>query len=231
MDESRSARAAQGPAKELVSVVAVHGLWMRGASMAALQRRLAPRGMRVWSFNYHSVTKSLDENAAALAEFIARTPGRTVHLIGHSLGGVLIRAALPRVALERVGRVVCLGSPLRGSRTAARLTRLPGGRWVIGKSLAELNDRGGFQEWGTPVEVGSIAGHIPLGFGRLLGPFREPNDGTVAVAETKLQGLTDHVVLPVSHVALLWSTQVADQVEYFLVHGRFASLSSAAPRT
>jgi hypothetical protein len=55
----------------------------------------------------------------------------------------------------------------------------------------------------------------------LLGPFPEPNDGTVAVAETVIAGLTDHVVLPVSHVALLWSAQVAAQVEQFLQHGRF----------
>lgn len=221
MDESRGAAAPQGHPSSVTSVVTVHGLWMRGASMAALKRRLEPLGLRVASFGYHSVTRSLADNAAALADFIERMPGDRVHLIGHSLGGVLIRDALARSALQRIGRVVCLGSPLRGSRTAARLARLPGGRAAIGKCLAEHNDRGGFQSWGTPVEVGSIAGRVPLGFGRLLGPFPEPNDGTVAVAETTVEGLRDHVVLPVSHVALLWSTLVAEQVEYFLVHGRF----------
>ena len=57
--------------------------------------------------------------------------------------------------------------------------------------------------------------------GRLLGPFREPNDGTVAVAETAIAGVTDHIVLPVAHMALLWSTAVAAQTEHFLLHGRF----------
>lgn len=221
MDESRGAAAPQGHSSSVSSVVTVHGLWMRGASMAALQRRLAPHGLRVVSFGYHSVTRSLADNAAALAEFIERTPGEHVHLIGHSLGGVLIRDALVRCPLQRIGRVVCLGSPLRGSRTAARLARLPGGRAVIGKCLAEHNDRGGFQSWGTPVDVGSIAGRVPLGFGRLLGSFPEPNDGTVAVAETTVEGLRDHVVLPVSHVALLWSTLVAEQALHFIVHGHF----------
>jgi hypothetical protein len=144
-----------------------------------------------------------------------------VHVVAHSLGGVLMRTLLERAVPARLGRVVCLGSPLRGSRTAARLARLPGGRWAIGKSLAELNARGGFDSWGAGVEVGSIAGRVPLGVGRLLGPFPEPNDGTVAVAETKLDGARDHVVLPVAHVALLWSTKVADEVEHFLLHGRF----------
>jgi pimeloyl-ACP methyl ester carboxylesterase len=189
--------------------------------MALLRRRLEPQGFRVYEFSYRSVTCSLAENAAALAAFVAATPGDTVHLIGHSLGGVVIREMLEsRVA--RVGRVVCLGSPLRGSRTGARLARLPGGRHAIGKCIAELNTRGGFTAWAEGVEVGSIAGRIPLGLGRLCGPFPEPNDGTVAVAETRIEGLRDHVVLPVSHFALLWSKSVADQAAHFLLHGRFA---------
>lgn len=121
----------------------------------------------------------------------------------------------------RLGRVVCLGSPLRGSRTAARLARWPGGARLVGRCLSDVQARGGFNAWREGVEVGSIAGRIPLGVGRLLGPFPETNDGTVAVAETTIVGLTDHVVLPVSHVALLWSAQVAAQVGHFLEHGRF----------
>jgi hypothetical protein len=123
--------------------------------------------------------------------------------------------------LARLGRVVCLGAPLRGSRTAARLARVPGGRRLIGRCLAEVNACGGFKSWRAGVEVGGIAGRIPLGVGRLLGPFPEPNDGTVAVAETVIAGLADHIVLPVSHVALLWSERVAAQTAHFLAHGRF----------
>jgi pimeloyl-ACP methyl ester carboxylesterase len=194
---------------------------MRGASMLAVKRRLEARGYGVFAFNYPSVRGSLEANAAALATFLDSVPGDVVHLVGHSLGGVLIRTTLERGVPARLGRVVCLGSPLRGSRTAARLARLPGGRWLIGKTLLEHNARGGFDTWSPAVEVGSIAGRVPLGVGRLLGPFPEPNDGTVAVEETRVVGLRDHVVLPVSHVALLWSAQVAEQLEHFLANGRF----------
>ena len=159
--------------------------------------------------------------AAALAAYLDGVRGDTVHLVGHSLGGVLICAMLESRLPARLGRVVCLGSPLRGSRTAARLARWPGGPRLIGRCLADVHARGGFDAWRAGVEVGSIAGRIPLGVGRLLGPFREPNDGTVAVAETVIAGLADHVVLPVSHVALLWSAQVAAQMAHFLEHGRF----------
>ena len=208
----------------MISVVTVHGLWMRGAAMSLLRRRLEPHGFQIYEFTYPSVTGSLRANAAALAAFVAATPGHTVHLIGHSLGGVVIREMLESrdPHLARVGRVVCLGSPLRGSRTAARLARLPGGRRAIGTCIAELNARGGFTAWVPGSEAGSIAGRVPLGLGRLFGPFPEPNDGTVAVAETRVDG-ADHVVLPVSHFAFLWSKRVAEQTEHFLLHGRFAA--------
>jgi pimeloyl-ACP methyl ester carboxylesterase len=211
----------------VISVVTVHGLWMRGQSMAVLGRRLAPHGFAFHHFGYRTVAGSLAEGVAALSAYVDAVPGDTVHLVGHSLGGVLICALLEQRLPARIGRVVCLGSPLRGSRTAQRLARWPGGRRLIGRCLADVHARGGFTSCRADVEVGSIAGRVPLGVGRLLGPFREPNDGTVAVAETIVDGLADHVVLPVSHVALLWSARVARQAERFLVHGRFHHEPSA----
>jgi pimeloyl-ACP methyl ester carboxylesterase len=210
----------------VISVVTVHGLWMRGTAMASLQRSLAARGFEPHSFSYRSITQSLADCTAALGKFIAEVPGDRVHLVGHSLGGVLICAMLETQLPARIGRVVCLGSPLRGSRTAARLLRWPGGRRLIGRCLTDVNACGGVDACRADVEVGSIAGRLPFGVGRLLGPFSEPNDGTVAVAETVVAGLTDHVVLPVSHVALLWSARVATQVEHFLDHGRFRHAAS-----
>jgi pimeloyl-ACP methyl ester carboxylesterase len=203
------------------SIVTVHGLWMRGAAMGALRRRLEPLGFTVHEFTYPSITSSLAESADALGAFVDRVPGETVHVVGHSLGGVLICALLERSLPRRIGRVVCLGSPLKGSKTAARLMCWPGGRRLVGKCLVDVQARGGFEAWRSGVEVGGIAGRLPIGVGRLLGPFPEPNDGTVAVGETLIAGLKDHIVLPVSHVALLWSARVAAQVEHFLEQGRF----------
>jgi pimeloyl-ACP methyl ester carboxylesterase len=205
----------------VISVVTVHGLWMRGAAMGALRGRVAPNGFAFHHFSYPSVVGTLATCAAALAEYVDGVRGDTVHLVGHSLGGVLIRAMLESHIPTRIGRVVCLGAPLRGSRTAARLARWPGGGRLIGRCLAEVNACGGYDAWRAGVEAGSIAGSMPFGVGRLLGPFREPNDGTVAVAETEIAGLADHIVLPVSHVALLWSQRVAAQTAHFLEHGRF----------
>jgi len=92
---------------------------------------------------------------------------------------------------------------------------------LIGRSLADLLARGGFDAWRARSEVGIIAGRVPIGFGRLFGRFGEPNDGTVAIAETRLADAHDHIVLPVAHMALLWSSEVARQVDSFLRQGKF----------
>ena len=127
-------------------------------------------------------------NARALAEYVDGIACERIHLVGHSLGGVLIRAMLDQYVPPNLGRVVCLGSPLRGSVTAARLARWPGGARIIGRCMADLRRCGGFDAWPPHVEAGGIAGDLPFGVGRLFGPFAEPNDGTVAVAETKVAG-------------------------------------------
>jgi pimeloyl-ACP methyl ester carboxylesterase len=194
---------------------------MHVGSMVVLQHRLESHGFSVRAFGYPSVTHTLEDNAAALAEFIDQVSGSTVHLVAHSLGGALIRTMLERAIPARLGRVVMLGSPLRGSRIGARTARLPGGRRIVGRSILDLNDRGGFADWIPGVPAGCIAGRLPLGAGWLVGGFLEANDGTVAVAETKVPGLADHIVLPVSHFALLWSKRVSEQARHFLEHGRF----------
>ena len=205
----------------MTTVVTLHGLWMRPGAMIILQRRLRAAGFDVQGFGYPTVHQSLEANGAALAQFVERLPGDTVHLVAHSLGGVVIRAMLEQRTPARLGRVVMLGSPLRGSQIGARVARLPGGRRIIGRSVIELNARGGFSSWVSGVQAGAIAGRVPFGTGWLVGGIYEANDGTVAVAETLVPGLSDHIVLPVTHFALPWSKRVSDQTEHFLLHGRF----------
>ncbi|HLF11354.1 MAG TPA: alpha/beta hydrolase, partial [Gammaproteobacteria bacterium] len=125
------------------SVVVVHGLWMPGTETLLMRRRLEAAGFATRLFRYRSVAHGLRANALRLAEFLAGLRDETVHLVGHSLGGVLILETLAGHPVACSGRVVCLGSPLTGSRTAAVLAGLPGGRWFIGKSMRDLLDRRG----------------------------------------------------------------------------------------
>jgi hypothetical protein len=70
--------------------------------------------------------------------------------------------------------------------------------------------------------VGVIAGTLAVGLGVVIENLPQPNDGTVAVDETRLPGIKDHLELPVSHTGLLVSATVASQTAYFLRHGAFA---------
>jgi hypothetical protein len=69
--------------------------------------------------------------------------------------------------------------------------------------------------------VGVIAGSMPVGIGHIAGKFGEPNDGTVAVSETRLDGARDHMVMEVTHMGLTTSRNVADQIGAFLRRGEF----------
>lgn len=203
------------------SVIVVHGVWMPGTETILLRRRLDARGFHCHLFRYHSLAADLDQNATQLARFVEDVPGDTVHFVGHSLGGVVILWMLQRNPPQRLGRVVCLGAPLNGSATARTLEAHPGTRAAVGKSLAELTALGGLSAWTGESPLGIIAGEASLGVGKLVARLPRPNDGTVSVEETRLAGAIDHIVMPASHMSLLWSKPVADQVAHFLVHGRF----------
>ena len=123
--------------------------------------------------------------------------------------------------LHRPGRVVLLGSPFAGSNAAARLEASRIGTALLGRSIREwLLDRP--QAWSGPRELGVIAGCGRIGMGRIIAPdLARPNDGVVAVAETRVPGAADHLVLPVSHTAMLASRRVAEESAHFLRNGRF----------
>lgn len=205
------------------TLVLVHGLWMTGMESGLLRTRLQDNyGFLTRQYSYHSVEVGLDDNVRLLAEFIGDAPGDTLHLVGHSLGGLLALHLLERHPLERPGRVVCLGSPLRGSSAARAMATLPFGEEILGATIRDAVLNGSMKEWRGAREVGVIAGTLAAGLGLVLENLPGPNDGTVAVEETRLPGIKDHLEVAVSHTGLLVSEVVASQTAYFLRHGEFA---------
>ncbi len=69
-----------------------------------------------------------------------------------------------------------------------------------------------------------------MGTGQFFAHFDEDNDGTVGVSETRIPGLADHLVLPHSHMGMLFAADVAAQVAHFLRNGRFIPASLATMR-
>jgi pimeloyl-ACP methyl ester carboxylesterase len=202
------------------AVVLLHGLWMRGFTLTMLRRRLEREGYRVELFDYASVLSGPDVGVARLLHRARTLKSEQIHFVGHSLGGLIVLQALQREPELTRGHVVCLGSPLRGSAVARGVARLPGGSFVIGKSLGVLRD--GVDRWQGSQPVGSIAGRLPIGLGFAIGSLSSPHDGTVSVAETELPGLTDHCIVPATHTGLLFSEQAAAQAIAFLRTARFA---------
>ena len=208
------------------AVICVHGYLSHGAGMYLIKRRLEREyGMQVSLFSYPSVRGTLDENAAALAVFIRERQVDVAHIIGHSLGGVL---ALRMHASNQdflPGRVVCLGSPLAGSRAASFMNELVWAEEIIGKSLPDAVFDQTANDWAAHVaehrDIGVVAGNVPLGFGRFVAKFDEDNDGTIGVSETRFDAAKDHLIMPVSHKGMLVSADVADQAAAFIKRGEF----------
>jgi pimeloyl-ACP methyl ester carboxylesterase len=204
------------------AVVYVHGLWMTGLESMWLRHRLeSERGYRLQVFHYASVQAPLAGILAALRDTIAAVEAPSVHLLGHSLGGLLIQRCLERYPMSQPGRVVFLGTPAAGSRAARRFAQSGWGRHLLGPASTEelLGEHSG--RWDIGRELGIIAGTMALGFGRLLVEFDEDSDGTVAVSETRLEGAAGFLTLPVTHSGMLLSAQVAREAGSFLEYGRF----------
>lgn len=200
-------------------ILLLHGLWMRGFTLLPLKRRLAAAGYIVHIGDYASVTRGVDDSVARLVECARRWRAPRLHLIGHSLGGLIALKMLQQAPDLRYGNVVCLGTPLRGSAAARGLAKLPGGRRFLGKNHHVLQQ--GLPEWRSPYPLGMIAGRVPVGIGALLAPIALPHDGTVSLAETEWPGLTDHCVVSSTHTGLVFSRHVADQIIAFLQNARF----------
>ena len=208
------------------NIICLHGIWMPGVELMFLKHRLqSQHGFQCEMFTYPSVNGTLDENAQLLADFVLKQNFEEVHLIGHSLGGVLALRMLAMHSEMPVARVICLGSPLCGSRAATVLRAHDLGKVILGKTLSEGVVEESASDWATDAttqhEVGIIAGTISLGIGRIVTKFEGENDGTVAVAETRLPGAKDHIRLPVTHTGLVMSKVVVDQSANFLRRGEF----------
>lgn len=212
------------------TVVLVHGLWMHGSVFCVLRRRLArSTGLAIRAWSYRSVRRGLAANAQALADFLAGIDAATLHLVGHSLGGLVILGALARRPDPRVRRVVLMGPPYRGSRTARDLLRIPGMSRIIGRSM---------QDWlaappppvVTDIDIGVIAGTRCLGLAGPLVGLPQPNDGIVMVDETRVDAARDSIALHVSHTEMLFSRACAEQVAHFLQYGSFVHTTAGQPR-
>lgn len=206
------------PVKE--TVILVHGLWMHGMALSLHARWLRAAGFAAHCFSYASVRAGLAETAARLGDFVAARGGPTVHLVGHSLGGLVVLELLARRCPDGLRRAVLMGSPVRGSHCARRLLRHGWTGAMIGRGLAQWQPEE-LPALPAQVEIGVIAGTRSIGMARIIPGLEQPNDGAVALAETHLPEARDSIALPVAHSQMLVSGACSRQVIAFLRSGRF----------
>jgi hypothetical protein len=71
-------------------------------------------------------------------------------------------------------------------------------------------------------ELGVIGGDRCIGIGQLVfGKLAQPNDGTVALDETRSTEVNRHLTVPHSHFGMIYSKDVAEAVCHFLKDGEF----------
>ena len=201
------------------AVILAHGMWMGGWAMQGLRLLLSRRGYAACAFSYRSLAQGLDEHARLLAVRMAEVRQPLVHLVGHSLGGLVILRYLRNFGEERIGRVVLMGTPARGCMAGLRVENMA----VAGRMLGASREvwRGLPEAYRPQCELGVIAGSRPWGLGALLMRLPGTNDGVVRLDETEVAGMRDRIVLPVGHSGMLVSARVAREVACFLERGAF----------
>ncbi|MDH5595064.1 MAG: alpha/beta hydrolase, partial [Gammaproteobacteria bacterium] len=178
-----------------------------------LQRGIKRCGYGSRRFAYSSVLNSWQENIQNLSQFIARQDSPVV-LVGHSLGGLLSAETVKQHPQLKVEQIIMLGSPIAGSKAGRVLASWGIGRRMMGGSSEILQV--GIQRLPDSVPVKMIAGESRIGAGNLLTRLSAPHDGTVAVEETRMDGLAEHVTLPVNHTSMLFSRSVVRTICRFL---------------
>lgn len=206
-------------------VILLHGLARTSTSMAKLEKHLMGEGFHVVNLGYPS-REDIIENLARRAIYpslLQCHPEQAVNFVTHSLGGILIRQYLSQHEIPNLNRVVMLGPPNKGSEVVDKMGDVPGFNFINGKAGMQLGTDSnsvpntlGYLEF----DVGIIAGTKSI---NLILSYLIPgqDDGKVSVESTKLQGMNDHIILPVTHTFMMSNKNVIAQTVYYLRNGKF----------
>ncbi len=226
------------PASGKDTVVLLHGLGLGSWAMKRMEWALEKDGYEVLNLSYPSRTMPLEELSGP---WLSRTldgakvaEAGQLHFVTHSMGGIILRAWLRDHHPANLGRVVMLAPPNQGSLLVDRI-----GAWKSFRVFTGVNGRRlgtgsdsfpmGLGPWTADAPLGIIAGNRKLipGLSRWAGA---ESDGKVSVASTRLDGMTDHLVLPHSHTWIQYRKPVINRIRTFLQNGRFAPEAIPAGR-
>lgn len=204
--------------KKDATIVLLHGQGRTRLSMVVLGKRFRSAGYQTLNFPYNQTIRSLDEISGQLVEFIGqKVKTSDYHLIGHSLGNVIIRNAFRKDYPAGLGKIVMLAPPNQPAHLAKRLKKNLIYRLFTGDSGQKLSEEKFYRDLPIPrVPFGVIAGDK----GQSL-TFSEPNDGVVTVGSTKLEGMADWILLHHGHTFIMNCKDTFEHCVRFVESGRF----------
>lgn len=216
-------------------VILLHGIVRSAHSFDPMQKQLEQEGYYVCNVNYPSTQITIQQAAENLNRVISSlSEASTIHLVGHSMGGLVIRAWFgleqsQEVRETRIGKVVMMGTPNHGAEMADFFAKFPPYQWVMGQAGQQLRTTDEtIRSLPIPtVPFGIIAGARGTqskGYNPLL---EGDDDGTVTVASTHLEGATDFYTYPALHMFLMRDQRSIDAVSHFLRKGTFLSEQSS----
>ncbi len=214
------------------AVIALHGIIRSSKSFNKMRGRLQDAGYTVFGFDYPSTRVEISDSAEFLHNVIESLDGiEEIDFVVHSMGGLVVRSYLSKHRDPRIKRMVMLGVPNLGADMADRLRENPLYRAIFGPAGQQLvTDGAGFiAKLPTPdFEFAVIAGARGTldGYNPLI---RGDDDGTVAVAGTRLPGATDFATVRCLHSFLMFNDEAIDYTLRFLGEGHLRADGSPHP--
>ncbi len=208
-------------------VILLHGLARTTRSMNKIEKAFGARSYQVVNQGYPSRDFPIEELAPmALSKGLdtcRRISQGRVHVVTHSMGGILLRQFLANNEIADLGRVVMIAPPNQGSEVVDYFARIPGFRSVNGPAGLQLGTDAASIPRRLPdadFDVGVIAGTTSINL-LLSTQLPGPNDGKVTVEATRLTGMRDFITMPHSHPMLIRRKAVIDQALHYIEHGKF----------